>query len=483
MNREENFHRLNQIQERAKMILVSRDSLTLLAIFGMILLGLVISKLLAGGNWLFAVVGIFAIPAFIVLLRFPFITLIIWLVLSPFLVQTPSTAERMLFWLIHRMLPVATLGIMIVSSGLRISKRWLPRFSLAEYAMVAYLGATVVSILLLNDSISATLILFYDRVFIPMCLYWVIKLSAPGENTLKWLVPVALFITVTQIAIGTVSWIMPSVLPSTWTKYVGIRTTGSLNSVSVFTATITFTGAILLYTALQMKHGWKRNILILAFLATLYGLFISFSRASWLASVVVLLGVFTLYPRFMSRLFFRLLPVIVLLGGTLMVTQLQFAKERFYSADSAQTALSRLPVMVAAYRMFEQKPITGWGYGNFDLYDRQFQGRFGDLVNPDEKDLTSHNMFLTLLAEQGLVGFTLFIFPILWLLFKTIQFRQRLPERGLKSRNMTYLLWLVVLSFVVVMNFAPIVVVFGLGLFWVTLGLISNTIRSYSPIK
>lgn len=483
MNREDKFLRVNQFQERAKMIFGSRDSLTILAILGIIIFGLVISRMLAGGNWLFAVVGVFAIPAFIVLLRFPFITLMIWLVLSPFLVQTPTDAERMLFWLVHRMLPVVTIGIMIISSGLRISTRWLPRFGLPEYAMLAYLGVSVISIILLNNSVSATLILFYDRVFIPMCLYWIVRLSTPGESTLKWLVPIALYITVTQVAIGTISWVIPSVLPSTWTKYVGFRTTGSLNSVSVFTTTITFTGVLLLYTALQMKSGWKRNVLILAFLATLYGIFISFSRASWLAGIIVLLGIITLYPRFMTRLLFRLIPVVVLLGGTFMVSQLQFAKERFYSTDSAQSALSRLPVVVAAYRMFEQKPIIGWGYGNFDLYDRQFQGRFGDLVNPDEKDLTSHNMFLTLLAEQGLVGFTLFIFPILWLLFRTIQFRSRLPNNGLNSWRMTYLLWLVVLSFVVVMNFAPIIVVFGLGLFWVSLGLISNTIHSYSPIK
>jgi O-antigen ligase len=372
---------------------------------------------------------------------------------------------------------------MVISSTFRISKRQLPRFGPAEYGMLGYVVVTVASVILQNDSVSATLIRFYDRIFIPMCLYWVVKLSAPGEKSLKLLVLVALYITATQVAIGTIALIMPSVLPSAWTKYVGERTTGSLNSVSVFTTTIIFAGTILFYTALKMKPGWQRNILILAYISTLYAILISFSRASWLAGILVMLGIFKLYPGFMFRLTIKLLPIILLLGGTLLVNQLQHAQERLVSPDAEHTALSRLPVLVAAYRMFEAKPIFGWGYANFDRYDRQFQGRFGDMVNPDEKDHSSHNMYLTMLAEQGIVGLSLILMPVFWLLYRTVKIHSYLPRSGLKSRNMTYLLWLVVLSYIVVMNFAPMVVVFGLGLYWTTLGLISNTLQTYSSVK
>jgi len=475
--------KLAYLQERIKRILLSKDFLVGVAILGTLLAGLVIANMVAAGEWLIAATLVFAVPALIILVRFPFITLIIWLVLSPFLVQTPNAAIRAVYWLVHRMLPVVTIGIMLLSNTLHISKRQLPRFGLPEYAMLAYVVVTVASVILQNNSISATLILFYDRIFAPMCLYWLVKLSAPGENTLKWLVPIALFITITQVAIGTISWVVPSVLPSDWTKYAGQRATGSLNSVSVFTASITFSGMFLLYSGLRMKLGWKRNILILTYVATLYGVLISFSRASWLAGILVLLGIITLYPRFVMRMLLRLVPIIVVLGTTLLVSQVQQLEERFYSKDSAHTALSRLPVLVAAYRMYQAKPIFGWGYANFDRYDREFQGRFGDLANPDEKDLTSHNMFLTLLAEQGTVGFVLLLLPVFLLLFRTIQVHSNLPRSGLKGKNMTILLWLIVMTFIVLMNFAPIVVVFGLGLYWITLGLIANNLQTYSAVK
>ena len=349
--------------------------------------------------------------------------------------------------------------------------------------MIIYVVLTVGSIFMQGFDVVATLIRFYDKVFIPMCLFWMVKLSAPQEKNLKWLVLVAFFITVTQVAIGSISWIIPSVLPSSWLSYVGARTTGSLKSVSVYTTTLTFTGVFLLYAGMKMKPGWKRNILILTYLSTLYAIFISFSRASWLAGIFVLLGILIIYPRFMMRLAIRILPIVLILGGTFMVSQIQTAKDRLYSDSSTHSALSRLPVLLAAYRMFEQKPVFGWGYDNFDRYDRQFQSRFGDLVNPDEKDHTSHNMYLTRLAEQGVVGLTLVLAPVFLLLFRTLKVRHRLPRSGLKSGSMASLLWLVVLSFIIVNNFAPMVVVFGLGVYWITLGLIANILQSQEGIR
>jgi len=445
----------------------------------MIVLGLGVAYLVATGNWMYAAVLVFALPAFITLLRFPFITLIIWLLLAPFLVQTPTTAERAIYWLVHRLLPFLTLGVMIILSVLRFSKRQLPRLSLPDYAMLGYVGVSVISIMLQSNSVSATLIRFFDRVFIPMCLFWIIRFSAPTENTLKWLIPVTLYLTFTQVVIGTISWIAPGILPAQWTTLAGFRTTGSLSNPSVFSITLIFSGIFLLYAALKTKNGWLRNLLILGYAASIYSIFLSFNRSSWLAAILVLFGVFILYPKFIFRMAVSLLPFVLLLSGPYLAT----LQTRLFSDNSTQSALSRLPVMLAAYRMFEAKPVFGWGYDNFDRYDLQFQGRVGDLINPVDKDLTSHNMFLTLLAEQGLVGFTLFLAPVLWLLIRTIGIHSRLPKNGLKSRNMTYLLWLVNFSFIIEMNFHPIGIAFGLGLYWVTLGLISNSLQPYSLVK
>ncbi len=461
----------------------AQDLLVFAAVLAVVFAGLGAAYLVVSGNWQIAAALVFCLPALVVLHKSPFLGLVIWMFLSPFLVQTPSVAERQVYWLIHRFLPVIVLGMMLVSSTLRVTSRRLPRFTVAEYGMLGYVVVSVLSILLQSNNVAGTLIYFYDHIFIPMCLYWVVKLSAPGEKPLKWLFPVALWITVSQVAIGILSWVMPWVLPSAWLNYAGARTTGSLNSVSVYTTTLIFSGILVLFTAQSLRPGWKKTLLVLVYLSTLYAIFISYSRASWLAGGLVFLGIVWLYPRFFFRLGLALLPIGLLLGGFLLATQLQTAQDRLTSDEATHSALSRLPVLVAAYRMFETKPLFGWGYENFDRYDRQFQGRFGDLVNPDEKDHTSHNVYLTILAEQGLAGLLLILSPVFWLSYRSLKLYRHLPRRGLKGRKMLALLWLVVLSYVVVNNFAPMVVVFGVGLYWITLGLIANIIQSREMVR
>lgn len=446
----------------------------LLAALGILVVGLGAVYLVVGGSWHIAVVLVLLLPALMILHRYPYLAVIAWLVLSPFLVQTPSAIERQIYWIIHRFLPPFTLILILVSTAMNVRLRELPRLRLPEFAMAGYLIISAWSILFQNTTPLQTLYRFYDSVFIPMCLYAIVRLTAPGPRLMKWLLPVALFITVSQVSIGALSWIKPGVLPSAWLEYQGMRTTGSLNSVSVYTTTLIFTGLLVLHKAMTSRPGLKRLALFGVFLSVMYAVFISYSRASWLMGLLVLVGLVLIYPRFMLRLGLILGPLVLLAGGLLFSSQIKQASERLKSSD--HTALSRLPVLVAAYRMFEAKPVFGWGYDNFDRFDRRFQGRFGDLVNPDEKDLTSHNVYMTLLAEQGVVGTALFLAPVIYLLWRSLKKFLVLPRQGWRSRKTLGLLWLVILGHVVVNNFAPMVVVFGLGMYWLTLGLIAEQV-------
>jgi O-antigen ligase len=100
-----------------------------------------------------------------------------------------------------------------------------------------------------------------------------------------------------------------------------------------------------------------------------------------------------------------------------------------------------------------------------------------DLVNAD-KDHSSHNFYLTLLAEQGLVGFALFVIPVVWWLVMTVKAWTDLPSQGLISRRLLAVLWLFIIGFVLVNTFQSMRVVFSLGLWWVTLGLIASVVDS-----
>jgi O-antigen ligase len=156
---------------------------------------------------------------------------------------------------------------------------------------------------------------------------------------------------------------------------------------------------------------------------------------------------------------------------------LSFAQERLSSAQSRESAFARLPVGLAALRMFGQQPITGWGVGNFDVYSRPFFDDVGNVASA-EKDHASHNLFLTILAEQGLIGIVCFAGPTVIWARRSIRAYGRMP---MSERRFLSSLWLVVAAFLLVNNFSVMKSSYGLGVWWMTLGLIASIVDRYRP--
>lgn len=436
--------------------------------------GVVVAYLLTAGQWHFALALIAMVPGFVILHKYPFQTIVIWLFLGPFLLHTTSNAERQVYWIIHRGLPPLTVGVIWMSSLLRIRKRRLPRLGIPEMLMAGYVIFTILSIIFQSTTPQATFYHFYDRVISPMCLYLIIRLTTPGDQEWNWLVPIFVFIIITQSMIGTVSWVAPSLLPSKWLDKVGQRTTGTLVNPTIFTTAILFAGILGLHSILQYKRQRiLSNTNIVLFLLCVFSIFISFSRGSWLAGIMVLGGVVYLYPKFMLKFSIVLVLVSTVAGGAFLPPYIEQARHRLYSDQSEGSALDRLPGFLAAVRMFEAKPIAGWGYGNFDVYDKQFMGRVLDFAN-DNKDHASHNWFLSTLAEQGLVGFFLYFSPFAWWALISIRNWHQLPKRGVWNRKLLLLLWLLVLSDVLLNNFMNMIIFFGHGIWWIRLGMIAN---------
>ena len=179
------------------------------------------------------------VPGVALLYRYRLAVVAIWLLAAPFVIETDSSAIRKLFWVVHRGLPVAAL--IVIGLGVLSNARRRPlRLGWPEVLMGGYVVASLGSIAATSADPMATAFLFYDRVFIPMCLYLVIRLVEPDESDLKRLLPVAIFVLLTQTALGVVSWIMPGALPSAWLGLEGARTTGSLVHPNVFAITLLF---------------------------------------------------------------------------------------------------------------------------------------------------------------------------------------------------------------------------------------------------
>jgi O-antigen ligase len=168
--------------------------------------------------------------------------------------------------------------------------------------------------------------------------------------------------------------------------------------------------------------------------------------------------------------------ITITLGNSVLASEMAWAWERFNNED---TANSRIIQNMASYRMIAAKPLTGWGYDDYNTYSIGFKTRVGDIPLTGTKS-TSHNTYLTLMAELGLPTFLFYFFPVIWSLILTPKAWRNLPKNGFWSRRLLILLWLVILHIFIVTNFMDMIRFhpFGTCLWWMTLALISTVIHS-----
>jgi O-antigen ligase len=443
--------------------------------------GGVIGSLAGAGLWGVAAVLLIALPVFVMLHRQPLLAVSVWLVVSPLVSVTDGGGVRLVYWGVHRALPVIALVVLVVARLLGLRVRELPRLGWPEVLMGGYVVVTLLSIGYTAPDARANTYLLYDTVFIPMCLYLVVRLSDPDEEEVRRLLPAVVIILAIQAAVGLLSWKAPELLPDEWVRKAGERTTGTLRSADVFGTTMVFCGLFVLHLGLRNRDRLSRIAAVALFVLAMLMIFLSFSRASWLAGLVATTGALLVYRRNLGQFALFVVPALVLVWGSGLLTQeFDLAQYRLTSAQSEESALSRLPAAQAALRMFDREPAVGWGYQNFDLYSRPFQGQVGDLVGA-AKPHASHNLYLTTLAEQGITGFVLFVGPVVLWLIRTKAALPHLPRAGLLGRDFVLILWLIVGAYHVTNNFSRMYVTTGLGLLWITLGLLASVVERHRP--
>ena len=453
------------------------DPLAKVLVLGLgILIPVAFGFMVVEGLWIIAIAILLVFPAFLLFTRNPFLAVFVWLAIGPFIIVIPSSMQPV-YWFVHRLLPPGALALLWINHIIGLQPRKFPRLNSAEWAMLLYIFASFVSVLTTNEDPKDVMTVLYDRVIIPMSLYFLIRIWSPNEREIKQLVPMLVILVFSQVSIGLLAWFYPSVLPDYWLTWAGLRTTGSLRSYGAYVSAMLFAGLPLLHTALTNKAGLYQKILLAGFFLSLLGAFISFSRAGWLALGLVFACLFYLYPKGMLRFTLVLIPILILLAVGPLSEQIEWAGARLNSPESEASALSRLPTFMASIRMFQARPLFGWGYENFNKYDFQFYSRVGDLVNP-EKDYSSHNFFLTLLAEQGIIGFMLFLFPAVYWFVQSGKTITKFPTTGFISQKLVKTLWLFPLAFAVLNLFQSMRVIYALGIFWVNLGLIAVLIDS-----
>ena len=101
------------------------------------------------------------------------------------------------------------------------------------------------------------------------------------------------------------------------------------------------------------------------------------------------------------------------------ITSSTVYRERATNSGNVQ---ARILLDQGSLKLVEKKPLLGWGYNNFDQANAT-AGVSSVSVEKYGAVLTSHNTFLTVLVNQGIIGLFLFLLPwvvIPWRTFKDV---------------------------------------------------------------
>lgn len=169
----------------------------------------------------------------------------------------------------------------------------------------------------------------------------------------------------------------------------------------------------------------KKLFAFLLFVIIFIGFYLSFSRAAWL-SIVAALGVFTLVKlkiRFVwvASMFAIFLGLFFIFQNDIIQNMSKNKQdssenvaEHIQSISNISTDasnLERLNRWAAAFRMFEKRPIVGWGPGTYQFVYAPFQYSYEKTIistNAGDKG-TAHSEYIGPLCETGVPGLISFI--------------------------------------------------------------------------
>ena len=185
-------------------------------------------------------------------------------------------------------------------------------------------------------------------------------------------------------------------------------------------------GISILYCQVIISN-WKSNRYKYAQLLFLFlALLLTGKRGHLLANLMVIVFISAIYSKYRNKNFIlKIIKTVFILVFITFLLVIIFPEAaapfmRFIARQGGDQSSGRFVLFSYALDMFKQKPILGWGPGTFS-------NLFG---------IGNHNVYLQLLSENGLVGFTLFVSMLLVNLANTLR-RLKLSIQNNSSSQVT----------------------------------------------
>ena len=249
------------------------------------------------------------VPFAIALISRPFLGIILWLLVMPFIGMLPN--PEMMYWLFHRILIVLVLALTIINNRWRETGKHV-QLKPPDIAVLTLVGFVPILIIASQTDLYLPLIHGVDRILIPLLIYISIRLNPLDEQDNE---APAMDGAVCRHQPGSdwinVNFCTRSSCRHALQAYRQGYASGTLANPNVYAIALVFCALLLFQSAMKRKPGWVRYLFLLACGLCVIGVFFSMERAAWLSLALVLLGLLWIYPKPMIR--------ILLVGGIVIV--------------------------------------------------------------------------------------------------------------------------------------------------------------------
>ncbi|MHB0912200.1 MAG: O-antigen ligase family protein [Armatimonadota bacterium] len=372
------------------------------------------------------VLGIILLPLMMIK---PFEAFLVWLFLAPLLQGNDIDLGRFIPNLTFDRLMLTIVFIIAVTQKL-MSRKSFGKPRLLDIMLVSFLAICAANIVLTRVSMSSerlfpagalqkdiinTLQVYGDHYIYAFIVFYIIRMLVDTRRKAEILLTVLAATTLYLVPIGAyehftgITWFTAN-KELLWSD-VG-RAAGPFRNPSVYGAVLAICFVIAIHRVFQSKTKVKKVGYGLGIMLIAAGIVFTYTRAAWLAPVIAAIFMGLTYEGKRKAFGTWLL-------ATTLILLLVFPVIK-HSAKYQSRIMDKGPVnaRIVVYRnsisMLKSKPIFGYGVNNFDYY-RWFHPVYvpgvGGAVGP-----TSHNTYMTILVETGLVGFL----PYMCVLFMVV---------------------------------------------------------------
>ncbi|MBU1061869.1 MAG: O-antigen ligase family protein [Candidatus Omnitrophica bacterium] len=191
-----------------------------------------------------------------------------------------------------------------------------------------------------------------------------------------------------------------------------------------------------LYMAMNTRFPYRLFFIVIACLSPV-AIFLTYTRASWLAFILC-----CTFMLFVNRRFRKYIGILILLGLVLFIPlhskilDMERFSARVYSENPINDRINLYHTYIA---MFKDKPFLGFGFANFTYHSHEYFSRIkGHVMNIP----VIHDTFFGTLVELGALGLIVLL-SILSLIFrKSLLLFEKLKDREMSlNREIVVMFW------------------------------------------